>query len=249
MKANKVQDFNIDELVSPHNMSKERSALMKRFWAENSWAKKSFSKNMEYAWKKVKEEQDMFYIINVTPKGFKQKFFAWCRKEGIDTSELSFDFHKYYPHKPELNCSDEMVEAMNRINKYTPKFIDACPGDESKKLANTLFLALLKFGKHLKSLEGASNITSESQITMLAIRKFIRSELFDTSSIAGFPNPKVLDAQEVQHLYSTIMTMLMDKHENKLIGKLSSLMDESYDYLTKKWDGGGIILQPDAHMF
>jgi hypothetical protein len=65
----------------------------------------------------------------------------------------------------------------------------------------------------------------------------------------GYPNPKVLDAQEVQQVYSTIFTMLMDVHENKLIGKLNSLMDDSYEYLTKNWNGGSIPLAPDSHKF
>jgi hypothetical protein len=249
MKAHKVQDFTLDELTSPHNLSKERSALMKKFWADNPWAKKSFSKNMEYAWKKVKEEQDMFYIVDVTPKGFKRKFFEWCKKEGIDTSDLSFEFHKYYPHRPELNSSQEMVDAMNRINKFTPKFIDSCPGDESKKLANTLYLALLNFGKHLKALETSQSMTTETKSVMYAIRRFIHSQLFETTQLMGYPNPKVLDAQEVQQVYSTVLTLLMDHHENRLIGKLGNLMDDAYEHLTKTWKGGGIVLSPDAHKF
>lgn len=249
MKAHKVEDFTMDEITSPFNMSKERSALMKKFWADNPWANKSFSHNMKYAWKKVKEEQDMFYIVDVTPKAFKRKFYAWCKKEGIDASNLSFDFHKYYPHHPELNNSQEMIDAMNRINKYTPRFIDSCPGDESKKLANTLFMALLKFGKHMKALEDSPKLTSDTQATMYALRSFIHANLFETTSLLGYPNPRVLDAQEVQQLYSTILTTLMDNHENKLIGKLLELMDDSYEYLDKNWNGGGIILAPDAHQF
>ena len=138
---------------------------------------------------------------------------------------------------------------MNRINKYTPRFIDSCPGDESKKLANTLFMALLKFGKHMKSLEDSPKLTSDTQATMYALRSFIHANLFETTSLLGYPNPRVLDAQEVQQLYSTILTTLMDNHENKLIGKLLELMDDSYEYLDKNWNGGGIILAPDAHKF
>ena len=138
---------------------------------------------------------------------------------------------------------------MHRINKYTPRFIDSCPGDESKKLANTLYLALLNFAKHLKSLENSPNLTTETKMSMLAIRRFLHPQLFETTNIMGYPNPKVLDAQEVQQLYQTVLTILMDNHENKLINKLGTYMDDSYEYLTKKWDGGGIILSPDAHMF
>lgn len=249
MKTNKVSDFSLEELSSPHKLSKERSALMKRFWADNPWAKKTFSKNMEYAWKKVKEEQEMFYVMDVTPKTFKRRFLNWCREQGIDTSELDFDAHKYYPHRPEKNETKEMFEALQKINKYTPKYIDSCPGDESKKLANTLFLALLKFGKHLKSLENSQHMTTETKAVMMATRRFVHSQLFETTSMLGYPNPKVLDAQEVQQIYSTVLSLLMDHHENKLLRNLNDFMNESYEYLDKSWNGGGIVLAPDAHLF
>jgi len=58
----------IDNEINPANLTKEQSALMENFWAENEWAKKLFSKNMKYAWKKVKEENETFYTIQTCPK-------------------------------------------------------------------------------------------------------------------------------------------------------------------------------------
>ena len=121
---------------------------MKQFWATNEWARKAFSKNMEYAWKKVKEEQDMFYTVDITPDLLKRKIFNWAETQGIDTSNISFKDLIYYPHKPELNQSK-----MSSASKITRLYVDSYPGDESSKMANTYLLTLLKFAKELKGIE------------------------------------------------------------------------------------------------
>lgn len=245
MKNRGFKNFNLEETHTPDTMNKEKSAAMKRFWAENEWARKSFSKNMEYAWKKVKEEQNMFYKIDITPELFKKRFFIWCEKEGIDTTDLSFDNFKYYPHKPEQNVLDS-----SKLNKYTRKYIDFCPGDESQKLANTYQMTLLKFGKILKALEN-SNATSDTKELAKLLRKIIHTSLFDSNNLQqGQPIPRVLAANEVQHIYVFVAQRLMDNHENKLIKQLSETLNNSYNYLEKNWKPGEpIVLHPDVHNF
>ena len=248
MKANKVQDFSVDELTSPHKMTKERSALMKKFWADNPWANKTFSHNMKYAWKKVKEEQDMFYIVEMTPVKFQRKFFAWCDKMGIDKSKIDFQCFKFYPHHPELNVQPESAKLLNSL---TPKFIDSCEGDESQKLANTLQMTLIKFGHYLKTFEKSPHATAETKELAFMLRRAIHHGLFDTqNTIRGIPSPRVLDAMQVQGIYTTAMTEMMSQHENKMIKELVKYLNESYDHLDRTWKKGEpLILSPNAHNF
>lgn len=245
MKQMGSKYFNIADMQTPDRLSQEKSKLLKRFWGENEWARKSFSKNMEYAWKKVKEEQNMFYTLDITPELFKKRFFTWCEKEGIDTSNLSFDTFKYYPHKPELNELDSSV-----ISQYTRNFVDSCPGDESQKMANSYQMTLIKFGKILKNLENAP-VSMDTKELAILLRHIIHSELFDSTKLQfGNPTPKILDAQEVQQLYVLVMTNLMNHHENKLIKQLTKTLNDSYNHLDKNWKKGQpLILSTDAHKF
>lgn len=248
LRTHKLPDATIDEISSPEKLSKGRSDIMRKFWADNPWANKRFSKYMEYAWKKVKEEQDMFYVIELTPRTFKRRFMEWCEKEGLDTSKLNLDCFKYYPHHPELNVEPPEAKI---INFYTPRYIDSCEGDESQKLANSLQQTLIKFGHYLKSYEKSPLATTDTKSLAVMLRRFIHNCIFDSEkTLIGLPNARVLDANEVQSIYSSTMTMLMDKHENKMIKELVKLMNESYDHLDRTWKPGRPILLPrDAHEF
>lgn len=245
MKGKGFKNLTKDDFEYPTDLNKEKSAAMKQFWATNDWARKSFAKNMEYAWKKVKEEQEMFYIIDLTPKTFKQKFFAWTDRLGIDTSDISFEDLTYYPHKPELN-----IPKTSSASRYTRVFIDSCPGDESQKMANSYLLSLIKFGQYLKGLDNA-DISKDTKYLIKDIKDFLKYELFDFSKlIQGVPDIRKFDAQEIQQIYVMTLTKLMDRHENKLIKQLNNLLNNSYDYLDKHWSAKEpLLLPPDAHNF
>lgn len=245
MQGKGFKDFNVEDLDSPFQLSKEKSKVMKQFWANNEWAKKSLSKNMEFAWKKVKEEQEMFYVVDLTPNLFKQRFFAWAEKRGIDTENLTFDDLTYYPHKPELNTNKA-----SSVSPYTRMYVDSCEGDESQKMANTYQLSLLKFGKELKAIE-KSNAPKDTKDVALYLRAFIKDLLFDTKNLTnGVPTIRSYDAQEIQRIYVITLTELMDKHENKLIKKLNQILNESFNYLDKNWKYGQSLMLPnDASNF
>lgn len=245
MKGKGFKNITTDEFEYPASLSKEKSAAMKLFWTENEWARKSFSKNMEYAWKKVKEEQDMSYIVDITPKAFKRKFYNWAQKEGIDTSDISFEDLKYYPHRPELNTPQN-----SSASKYTPKFIDSCFGDESQKMANTYQLSLIKFGHELKALENA-DVSKDTKYLAKNIRYYLKYSLFDFSKIiGGCPTVRVYDAQTIQRIYTRTLTRLMDQHENKLIRQLNEQLNKSYEYLDKNWSQNRpLMLPPNAYNF
>lgn len=203
---------------------------MKKFWGINEWAKKSFSKNMEHAWKSVKKEQDMYYIVDLTPNLFKKRFFAWCEKNGIDTTNLRFDNFKYYPHKPEQNQLDSSL-----ISKYTPKFIDAQSGDESRKMANTYFLSLLRFRRTLDKLD-PSKMNKDSLDAIEKIKAQIELGLFEglNPNTYGQARFKQLDAAEAQLIYNRVLITLMNVHENRLIKNLNEELNSAYEILDKR---------------
>ncbi len=64
LKSLNIESFNLE---APQNLSKKQSAVMDAFWGRNEWARKSFSKNMQYAWKKVKEENETFLTVRSVP--------------------------------------------------------------------------------------------------------------------------------------------------------------------------------------
>lgn len=245
MKNEGFKKLTNEDFDSPNKLSQEKSKAMKKFWATNEWARKSFSKNMEFAWKKVKEEQEMFYTVEVTPKLFKRRFYIWAQNQGIDTSDISFEDLKYYPHKPELNIKQE-----SSASKYTPKYIDSCPGDESQKIANSYQMSLIKFGHLLKNLE-KNNLSEETKYLTTDIRDYLRHSLFDfTRTIGGYPSTRSYDAQEIQHIYVTTLTQLMDHHENGLIKQLNELLNKSYEQLDKQWKPNQpLLLSPDSFNF
>ncbi len=232
----KERNQNISELTleEPHKMTKEQSALMKKFWGINEWARKQFSKNVEFSWKKVKEEQNMFYKFDISPERFKQKFYAWCDEQGLDERLTSLDDFKYYPHREELNQLDSRV-----VSQYTPRFIDSQEGDESAKMANTYQRTLMNFGKELKKLEKDPKVSLDTKNLAFILRQIIRSNLLGEQG--GITIARKLGAQEVQEVYTTTLLGLMDHHENRLIKKLNKLLNEAYNDLDRNWKAGNTI--------
>lgn len=245
MKNQGFKELTTDDLENPINLKKEQSDAMRKFWATNEWAKKILSKNVEYGWRKVREEQDMYYVVDVTPKLFKRRFFIWAKNQGIDTSDLTFDDLKYYPHKPELNVHQE-----SSASQYTPEFIDSRPGDESQKVANTYQMSLIKFGQELKKL-ARTDISQETREVTRDLREFLRNALFDISPIFGIePRVRSYGADEIQQIYVRTLTKLMDHHENKLLKQLNDLLNQSYEKLDRHWKPNQpLLLTPEAFEF
>lgn len=245
MKNQGFKELTADDLENPINLKKEQSDAMRKFWATNEWAKKILSKNVEYSWRKVREEQDMYYVVDVTPKLFKRRFFIWAKNQGIDTSDLTFDDLKYYPHKPELNVHQE-----SSASQYTPEFIDSRPGDESQKVANTYQMSLIKFGLELKKV-ARSDVSQETRELTREIREFLRNALFDISPIFGIePRVRSYGADEIQQIYVRTLTKLMDHHENKLLKQLNDLLNQSYEKLDRHWKPNQpLLLTPEAFEF
>lgn len=110
MKKHGIKDFKPD--TNPIDLSQKQSDILKQFWGTNEWARKSFSKNMKYAWKKVKEENETFFTLRSTPTQL-TRFIE--QKAGMKPGTLNNDtMFNPYTHESSID------ETANEIcTKYT----------------------------------------------------------------------------------------------------------------------------------
>lgn len=118
MKANKIKDFNPD--INPVDIPKEQGKILRRFWATNDWARKSFSKNMEFAWKKVKEENEVFFTVQSVPT---QTIKFVERKAGLAPGTLNTNT-VYNPYTKESKI-DDFSQEIFRANISSNDIYDA----------------------------------------------------------------------------------------------------------------------------
>lgn len=225
MKSKGVHTFNPEN--NPVDLPKEQSKLLKQFWGANEWARKSFSKNMEYAWKKVKEDMNKFYLIDITPEGFKKKFFQWAQEKNLNLNHLDFNF-KIYKYKHGLDSGNG-----EEISKYTPKFIDEYSEkiniDQSRLMANSYLLSLINLSKDLKNISKKHNVSQETQKTIKLSRHLIKELLFEQGN--GLQrNIKSFDAAEIQDIYKSVLTLFfkLDNAE-QFIQLFKKNLDSAYN--------------------
>lgn len=237
MKSKGVKSF--DPERNPIDMPKEQSKLLKQFWGINEWARKSFSKNMEYAWKKVKEDMDKFYLIDITPEGFKEKFYQWTKEKNLNLDHLDFNF-KIYKYKHELDTGDGI-----ELSKYTPRFIDEYSEkvhiDQSTVMANTYMLSLMNLSKELKNISKKPNISSETQKTIELSRLLIKELLFEQGT--GLErNIRTFDAVQIQEIYRSILNLFLKlDNADKFISLFKKNLDNAY-IAVEKLQGKPVIL-------
>lgn len=108
-KTQKVEMF---DLANPLEMNSKQTKTLKTFWGQNEWARKSFSKNMTYAWKKVKEENAMVFIVKTSP----DKLIKYVEnKAGVPEGSLDM-VSKYNPY---LRTSSIDEKSNELFKKYT----------------------------------------------------------------------------------------------------------------------------------
>lgn len=232
MKGKGFKDFKANELDNPLSINGAKSKTIKQFWGANEWAKKAFSKNMEYAWKKVKEENEMSYILDVTPSGYKNKFFKWAKEQGINTEDLKFEV-TYYPHKSEMNNLDK-----SKLSVYTRRFSDEAVDDEPSKMADSYVMALFNTNKELSKIN-LSKVSKEQRELVEYMKMHIRGSVMENSLLPlRMTNFKVLDTQEAQKAYVVLLQECMDRHNTKFVDMLNKHLNESYDKLDNGWNPG-----------
>lgn len=225
-----VMFFKEAYLENPLALSKEESAVMKKFWATNEWARKQFSKNMTFAWKKVKEEQSIVYEVQTAPKGFIRKVIDWARRNGEEIDDSMF-IGRYDPNNNENNFINP------NLNKYTRGYVDAHDG-ESSRMANAFFLALLNTNREISKMD-LSKVDQETRILCKALQQEIKESLFVHPDKPFEVNAfRVLDSDEVQAVYSILRNACYDSFNTKLAGIFERNLNKAYDYIAKNWQVG-----------
>lgn len=230
MKRYGAGTFDLSKLENPMQFTKQESLIMKKFWGENEWAKKSFSKNMTYAWKKVKEEQTITYNFLIAPKNFVKRMVEWGKKEGLNLKEDDF-IVKCDPNNNENNFKNPL------LNIYTRKFVDSRPGG-STLMANTYFLALLNVNREISKMD-FSKLDKETVDMCKTIQKTIKTSLFESPDLPFEKNNfKVLEANEVQVIFGLLRVNCYNKFMPKIANIFNENVDKAYDYVSKNYKPG-----------
>lgn len=185
---------------------------------------------------------DKFYIIDITPEGFKQKFYQWAEEKNLNLEHLDFNF-KIYKHKHELDSGDGV-----ELSKYTPKFIDEYSDkvniDQSSVMANSYLLSLINISKELKNISKKYNVSQETQQTIELSRKLIKELLFEQGE--GFQrNIRSFDAVEIQEIYRSMLTLFFQlDNAEKFIALFKKHLDNAY-VAVEKQHGKPITLNRD----
>lgn len=228
MQSKGVKKYTVE--ANPVDYSKEQSIAMKQFWGANEWARKAFSKNMEYAWKKVKEENELHYTVNITPIGFQKYFYEWAKKNNIDTSQLKFDM-TYYPFNPSKNDIDR-----SELSHYTRRFVDEAETNESDKIADTYLLSVLQVNRDLSKLN-FKKLSSTMQKLVFDINYTIKEQLFGDGfiQIKDIRSIQEMDTMAVQRLYSTLVQECFVRKQPELAGLFEKYLNEVYAKIDNGW--------------
>lgn len=230
MKRHNVKTFDTSKLETPLSLTKEENSVMKKFWAENEWARKSFSKNMKYAWKKIKEEQTVVYDMRLVPVNFIKRMVEWGKKNGIELKESDF-IAKIDPNNPENNYKNRALDI------YTRPFVDNIPNG-STMMANTYFLALLNVNRDLSKM----NLLKSDKRTRdmcNTLQKMIKAAMFKDPDLPFEKNEfKVLEANEVQTIFGLLRLSCYEKFMPGVAAIFEKNMDKAYDYIFKNYKAG-----------
>ncbi len=238
MQSKGIKKYTLE--TSPVNYSKEQSLAMKNFWGSNEWARKAFSKNMEYAWKKIKEENELHYLVNITPIGFQKHFYEWAKKNNIDTSNLKFDM-TYYPFNPAKNDIDR-----NELSIYTRRYVDETGSNESDKIADTYLLSVLQVNRDLSKLN-FKKLSHSMQKLVVDVNYTIKEELFGDGyiPIRNIRSIQEMDTMRMQRLYSGLVQECYARNMPEVAGLFEKYMNEAYDKIDNGWCPGKNISMYD----
>ena len=209
LKYRKIPKFDFES--SPEKFSKEQSNAMKAFWGLNDWAKKSFSKNMQYAWKKIKEENETFLTLRTTPTKMK-RFIE--QKAGMDQDTLNCDT-VFNPYTMKSSI-DKNADAICR------KYSDI--KGMSNVMADTYQIAVLNIVGALKDMKPDKSI-KKAYDNLLAVAAYTAHNNINKGGQAY----KIQTTQEAQQDYITLAAYAATTRCQKLIDIVNKALDDSFD--------------------
>lgn len=205
-KSQKVTMFDLEK---PNEMTKEQSQTLKDFWGQNEWAKKSFSKNMKHAWKKIKEENEMVFIVKTSPTQITE-FVE--KKAGITPGSLDVT-SKYNPFLHTSSIDEKSNELM--------KIHTNIKGLENV-MADTYQLSIFNIVNHLESLPPHKQTKAEKDFRLLLSGIILKNK-------NGEKGYKIQTTSEAQHDYIMLATLAAEGKDEKLTAIVNKSLDEAFD--------------------
>ncbi|MDR1327256.1 MAG: hypothetical protein LBJ74_02480 [Heliobacteriaceae bacterium] len=235
MKKNRIKDFNtrvLEEDPLKLRLSKQQSDMLQKFWADNPWAKKTFSRIMKLSWKMVKEEQEAGYELIIAPNGFIKEMKEWAAKKNIDTSNLKFTT-TIYPERPELN---EKVD----ISRLSRAFADEMEPitHVSMRTANTYFFALIEMVREFNKMD-MSRLNSDTAQFVGPLKNKIKEVLYINPN-APYKKRQIrkLEVNDVQMAYYNCLLACMNNHKPRILDLFNRKLNSAYEYVSANWKPG-----------
>ena len=206
MKQNGVTDFNPQN--DPVNISEQQSKLLKKFWGTNEWARKSFSKNMAHAWKKIKEENETFFTLRTSPT---QLIRYIEQKTGVEAGTINANTI----YNPFLETSSIDEASIKLVTTYASKL----EGIENV-MADTYQIAIFDVVNKLKDIRKRDKGT-EKLLNFATI--IIKSNM---SKNSGY---KVQSTQEAQQDFITLAAIAAEGKNQKLVDIINASLDDAFE--------------------
>lgn len=208
MKKHGIKDFKPD--TNPADLSQKQSNIIKQFWGANEWARKSFSKNMKYAWKKVKEENETFFTLRSTPTQL-TRFIE--KKAGMKPGTLKNDT-VFNPYTMESSIDENANELSKKYTNIK---------DLNNVMADTYQIAVLNIAAKLNGVKlPRKNRVNEEFLNLLAytIRKNLEN---------GGKGYKIQYTNEAQQDFITLAAYAAKSRNEYLINIVNQALDDAFE--------------------
>ena len=204
-KSKKVDMFDVTD---PLKMTSKQRKTTGEFWGQNEWAKKMFSKNMKYAWKKIKEENEIIFTVKTVPDKLAE-FVE--KKEGMSSGSLDV-LSKYNPFL-QTSSIDETS------NKIFIKHTDI--ENLQNVMADTYQISVLKMIENLKKLPKHKQTKQEKDFEML-----LKGIILQNSQGKRY---KIQTTSEAQKDYIMLSQLAAESKDERLIDIVDKALNEAFD--------------------
>ena len=207
----KSRGFNsFDPQANPIDISKEQSKVLKQFWGANEWARKSFSKNMEYAWRKVKEENETFFSLKTVPTQL-QNFIE--KRFGIEKGVLNFET-TYNPYIRVSSIDDYSQSIMSKCNDLSGL---------SDIMADTYQLSIWRIMSSLEKMNLKNKPKSFKTLKECAL------QIISENLGKGGKTYKTQTTGEAQNDYMALAMYAAESKNPELVELVNKALDEGFE--------------------
>ncbi len=223
---------NFDPATNPVELTKQQSDTMKLFWSANEWAKKSFAKNMKFAWKKVKSENEKDFYVEVQqlPKELQKKLRLLAQRKGIDIRDLNLNSRIYINDVERSNSQQQ--DQIDRINELVRLFEEENPKN-ADDMANTYLIAVNRFIKKIKPQIDPKTASLKEQVLLKYI-EMVEQEL--VMDVGGEIVPRQFTTYDIHNIYNKTAELCINTNQSVYIKELNSCLDEAYDFVIKQFN-------------